>query len=169
MFYIVSPPHLYLRSPRFHASDERQESVSRRAGNYLDSARVLKFSKSAKQIAAIAILEQITREGEMREVHLRSLVHHLVFARAAHFLFAKLDEFRYVTQVSLLKQIIGQHFAQRRSQSQCDARSDAVRSQTVEDVKQRDVSFAYGFEEPFFFEEFGIFRVTHKGQVRMKN
>src|SRR5215471_11906452 len=71
--------------------------------------------------------------------------------------------------VPLLQQRIGKHLAQWRRQAQCDMGADAVHCEPFENVQQRYVGLAYGFEQPVLFEEFGVFGMAHKGQMRMKN
>ena len=85
------------------------------------------------------------------------------------FLFGKFEQIFEMARVSLLKQRVGEHLAERRRDVHGEARRGSAFVKILEDEDEGQINFRDSFVEPVFFEKFGVLRMAHEGQVRVED
>src|SRR4029078_10535082 len=85
------------------------------------------------------------------------------------FLMGKLGKIFQMRCVTLLQQLVGEHFAKRGRDIYCQTRPCAGFMQVLEYEDERKVNFGDGFEKPVFLEKLGIFRMPNERKVRVKD
>ena len=93
----------------------------------------------------------------------------VVPARAADFAFGQFDEAFEPARVAVAEQRVVEHGAERGREREREGRVHAVAPPAVQHVNQREIGFGDGFEQPAFFQELFMFRVAHKGQMRVQD
>ena len=71
--------------------------------------------------------------------------------------------------VPLGKQLVLQHYAERRSDRHGQLKRHMFIDQALHHAQQWDVTLGHRLEEPVFFEEMLMFRVTNEWKMRVEN
>src|SRR2546423_5949096 len=74
-----------------------------------------------------------------------------------------------IPDVAFAQQLVLQHRAERRRHRHRELERHFVSDEPLHHREERDVAFRYRLEEPVFLEEFLMFRVPDKRQVRVKD
>src|SRR4029450_41969 len=85
--FVIRDGAVDLRAARLCRRDQRQESVSRTAGDDLDRSLVLKFAKCADEVAFVTIVPKSERCSKVLRVHLGDAIKlHRLTGRSMDFL-----------------------------------------------------------------------------------
>ena len=146
---------------------QRQQRVRGGGGDDFQPAFVLKLAERADEITFVKT-PRVADRGESLMIHPRQFAEGAVPVRAVNFLFGQLDEAVQMPLVAVAQQRVAQHGAQRRRKGQRQGRGHAVAPPAFHDLEQRNVGFGDGLKQPAFFQEFFVFRMAHKRQVRVQ-
>ena len=68
-----------------------------------------------------------------------------------------------------MQQLVAQHRAEGRGEREREPEIDALLDQPPHHPEEREISFADRLEEPVFFEEIFVFRVSDERQMGVEN
>ncbi len=170
MLDVVRSRDLYLSPLGSLVRHERQKAMRRAAGDDFEVSRILQITEPFDDIAFVLSIKDFAAFIEMTPVHQRRRVEvRRLFPRPLNFLIGQFTELLDVPDITLLKQLVAQHLAQRRRHRHRQPKLHPFISQVVECHEQRDICLADRFIEPVFFEKVGIFGMAHKRQVRVEH
>src|SRR5438552_2432610 len=86
-----------------------------------------------------------------------------------NFLFRQGNQFIEVTFVTILEKGVQEHRAERRCERQREAGRQFIRLPAFEDLKQWNIGFGDGFEEPILLEKSVVFGMPDEREVGVKN
>ena len=130
---------------------------------------LLELREGGDDVAPPAIDEEIAAGDEALEVHPGDLVEAGVVAGALQLGAGEVDGALDVVDVTILEERIAEHRAERRRERGGELEGDAFVRHAPEDLKEGQVGFRDGLEEPIFLKEFVILRMAHIREVRMKH
>ena len=88
---------------------------------------------------------------------------------AANFVFRNGDEAVEVATVARAQKFVAEHVTECRRDGHRDAECHALIGKAVQRIEQREVCLRDCLEEPVLLEKLRVFRVAHKGQVRVQD
>ena len=92
-----------------------------------------------------------------------------MFSVSLSFARGEIDQKIEMPHVALTKQLILQHRAERRRDRDGKLKRHMLINQALHHAQQWDVTLGYRLEEPAFFEEMLMFRMTNEWKMRVKN
>src|SRR6266478_1194595 len=140
-----------------------------RRGNDFKSAAFPQFAKSGKQIEFAFIDKEAPGFAKDFEIKVRELAELRVIAVPFSFTRREINQKIEMPYVTLAKQLVPQHCAERRRERHGKLKRHMLIDQAPHHAHQRHITLRYCFEEPVLFQKMFIFRVANERQVRVKN
>lgn len=168
MFFIIIDGDADLRASSLIGRHERQEAVCSAASNDFEDAIILELFEDGQELTMPNIFEEAFCFCEFVGLSGGGILEGCTLFFDAHF-FGEFRQFIDMADVAFLQEWVGEHFAQRRSQAHGQSEIDAIIAESAHHAQERDIGFGHCLEQPIFFEEVGIFRVSDKGKMGMQD
>src|ERR1700756_4505880 len=127
------------------------------------------FAKTGKQVAFAFIDKEAPGFAKYFEIKVCELAQLWVIAIPFLFTRSEIDQEVEMPHVTLAKQLVLQHCAERRRDRHGQLERHTLIDQALHHPQQWDVTLSHRLEEPLFFEEMLMFRMTNERKMRMKN
>ena len=138
-------------------------------GDDFKRAAVPQFPKRGQQIALVFIDKETPGFVKYFEIKVCEVAELWVIAIPFLFTLSEIDQEVEMSHVAPAKQLVLQHCAERRGDRHGQLEQHALIDQALHHAQQWDVTFGHRLEEPVFFEEMLMFRMTNERKMRVKN
>src|SRR6185369_6827236 len=126
-------------------------------------------AKGRKQIAFVFIDKETSGFAKYFEIKVCEVAELWVIAIPFLFTVSKIDQQVEIPHVALAKQFVLKHCAERRRDRHGQLERHTLIDQALHHAQQWDVTLGHRLEEPVFFEEMLMFRMTNERKMRVKN
>src|SRR5581483_287712 len=141
--------------------------MCRRRSDDLQLPAVFQFTKSCKQIGFVLLDKKALGIAKHCEIKLRKLAKLRMSAVPLAFPHGEIDQQIQMPDVALAEELVLEHRAERGSDRHGELERHPLIDEPLHHAQQRDVTFCHRLEQPLFFEEMLLFRMTNEGQMRV--